>query len=99
MNAAVYRYVFEPGISIEDAEAALLLAILAAEALHGEAQVRLDAGHYFDAEQRRCVINADTAVGQDVSRLFVSFLAREFGPESFRTERIAAGELAGAIGS
>lgn len=34
----------------------LVLALLTTESLHGEAQTRLDAAHYFDADQRACVI-------------------------------------------
>lgn len=88
MTGTAYRYTFGNDVSIEDAEASLLLAILAAEALHSPAQVRLDAAHFFDAGRRMCVISADTDVGQDVSLLFVSFLSREFGAEAFTVERV-----------
>lgn len=85
----LYRYTFEPDVALEEVEASLLLAILAAENLHGEAQVRLDAAHNWDAGSRRCVIDGTTAVGRDVNRLFVGFLRREFGEGTFRVERIA----------
>lgn len=88
MSVLTYKYTFAADVCIEDAEASLLMAILTAEALHSPAQVRLDAAHAFDTERRLCVISADTAVGADVNRLFVSFLDREFGPESFSVERV-----------
>jgi len=88
MAPDVYRYGFSADIPLEDIEASLLLAILATESLHGEAQVRLDAGHFFDADQRACVIDASTPVGRDVNRLFVGFLRREFGEDAFQVQRL-----------
>jgi hypothetical protein len=88
MALDVYRYGFSVDVSVEDLETSLLLAILSAESLHGEAQVRLDAAHYFDADQRACVIDASTPVGRDVNRLFVGFLRREFGEDAFSVERL-----------
>ena len=88
MSNAVYRYRFLDTVPIEEIEVSLLLAVLAAESLHGEAQVRLDVGHAFDGEQRRCVIDATTLVGRDLNRLFVGFLRSEFGEEAFQVERL-----------
>ncbi len=88
MTATVYRYQFTPDVPLEDVEASLLLAVLATESLHGEAQVRLDAGYFLDPDQRRCVVDATTPVGNDLNRLFVGFLHREFGPDSFIVERV-----------
>ena len=88
MSAEVYRYCFVPAVSFEEVEASLVLALLAAEALHGESQVRLDAAHAVDAEKRSCVIDASTAVGRDLNRLFAGFITREFGADSFRVERV-----------
>jgi hypothetical protein len=90
MPPCLYRYTLAPEVPEEEAEASLLLAILAAEALHGEAQVRLDAAHCFDGGRRACVIDAATPVGRDINRLFVGFLRREFGPHSFTVERAEA---------
>ena len=87
MIAEIYRYHFEPTVDVADIEASLLLAVLATESLHGESQVRLDASHYLDPDRRACVIDAGTPVGRDVNRLFVGFLRREFGEDSFHVER------------
>jgi hypothetical protein len=86
MNRA-YRYSFASHITVEDVEATLVLAVLAAESLHGESDVRLDAGHAFDAAARRCIIEAATPVGRDLCRLFTGFLRREFGDSAFGVER------------
>jgi hypothetical protein len=90
MSKVLYRYTFMRDAPIDDIEASLVLAILATESLHGEAQTRLDAAHCFDSEKRSCVIDASTAVGRDLSRIFGGFLSREFGPESFCVERVEA---------
>ena len=83
-----YRYQFGDPIPAAEVEATLILSILGAEALHGEAQTRLDAGHAFDPKRRVVVIDAGTAVGRDLNRLFLGFMSREFGPGSFRVERV-----------
>ena len=88
MSREVYKYVFDLSIDITDVEASLLLALLAAESLHGEAQVRLDAAHFLDPAKRACVIDAGTPVGRDVNRLFIGFVRREFGEDAFRVERL-----------
>jgi hypothetical protein len=88
MTRELYRYVFKPDAALDEVETSLLLAILSTESLHGEAQVRLDASHFFDSERRACVIDAGTPVGRDLNRLFVGFVRREFGEDAFRVERV-----------
>jgi hypothetical protein len=88
MTTELYRYSFPLHVPVEDIEAALLLAHWAAESLHGESQVRLDAAHFLDPDRRACVIDAGTPVGRDLNRLFVGFISRECGTDSFRAERI-----------
>jgi hypothetical protein len=89
MTEPVYRYQFETTVPAEEVETTLVLSILAVEALHGESQTRLDAGHAFDGARRRVVIDAATPVGRDLNRVFIGFVTREFGPGSFRVERVA----------
>ena len=100
MQKDVYKYTFDPAVSLEDVEASLLLAIVSVESLHGEAQVRLDVQHLLDFERRACVIDATTDAGKDLNRVFMGFLNREFGKKTFHVKRMdaaAAGELAGAV--
>jgi hypothetical protein len=94
MTTELYRYDFEETVPIEDIEASLLLAVWSCEALHGEAQVRLDAAHYLDPAERACVIDANTPVGRDVNKLFVAFLRREFGADTFHVRRISKSPVA-----
>lgn len=88
MKHNVYRYTFAAEASIEEIEASLLQAIMATESLHGESQTRLDVAHYLDRDERACVIDAGTSVDRDLNRLFIGFLDREFGPDSFTVERV-----------
>jgi hypothetical protein len=90
MTKELYRYSFPPHVPVEDIEATLLLALWGAESLHGESQVRIDAAHFLDPDRRACIIDAGTPVGQDVNRLFVGFVRREFGDDAFRVERVDA---------
>jgi hypothetical protein len=89
MTRELYRYNFFPTVPLADIEASLLLAILATESLHGEAQVRLDTAHFFEADRRACVIDASTPVGRDLNRLFAGFISREFSTDMFEVKRVS----------
>ena len=88
MSKEIYKYAFESPVKFEDIEESLLLALLAAESLHGESQVRLEASHALDADCRTCVIDASGSVGRDLNRLFVGFVRREFGEDSFSVSAV-----------
>jgi len=90
MVMEIYRYSFTPTVQFEEVEASLVLAVFAVESLHGESQVRLDAGHALDADKRQIVIDATTQVGRDLNRMFVGFISREFGAHVFVVERADA---------
>jgi hypothetical protein len=87
MRRQAYTYVFNGSASAEEIQAALLMAVLAVENLHGESGVRLDARHFFDEHRGQCVIDASTPIGEDLNRLFVGFLRREFGDDAFQVQR------------
>ncbi len=89
MSAEIYRYQFTSGVPARDIEETLHLAILAAECLHGQSRVRLDASYCMDAGKRACVIDAGTDVGRDIVRIFTGFAIKEFGEDAFKVERIA----------
>ncbi len=88
MNTTAYRYRFSPEVRLEDVEASLVLTFFATESIHGESQVYLDAGHYFDPDTRTCVIDASCPVGRDLNRIFVGFLRRELDSQAFNVEAI-----------
>lgn len=87
MIREIYRYTFGPSVPPGEVEETLLLAVLAAESLHGTSRVRLDASYCFDAEKRACVIDAGTDVGRDICRMFTGFAIREFGEDAFQVRR------------
>ena len=87
MPSSTYRYTLGSEISMADVQDSLHLAVLAVECMHGAAQARLDVSHEFDPKNRTCVIDAATRVGRDLNRLFIGFLQKEFGPDSFSVER------------
>ena len=89
MTKLSYRYTFGDELSAEEIEDSLLLAVMAAESLHGRSQVRLDAAFHLNLKKRTCLVHADTEVGRHVARLFTGFLTREFGETAFAVERVA----------
>jgi len=88
MTAPTLHYTFLATVPLDEVESTLLLALWGAESLHGEAKVRLGVGHYLDRGKRTCVLDATDAAGQDVNTLFAGYLARSFGPDAFRVERV-----------
>ena len=88
MNREIHRYAFQAAVPAEEVENTLLLAVLAAEGLHGQSRVRLDATYYFDADKHACVIDASTDVGRDICRIFTGFALREFGEGAFDVCRV-----------
>ena len=90
----MYRYTFSREVDMRDIEAAFVLAVLAAESLHGEARVRLEARHAMDVVRRTCVIDDGHPVGRDLNRLFVKFVGREFGEDAFTVRRVEQKEPA-----
>ena len=88
MSREVYRYSFVPAIPMAEVEESLLLAVLAAESLHGRSRVRLDVSYAVDAGKRACVIDASPPVGRDLCRIFTGFLSHEFGERAFTVRRV-----------
>jgi len=90
MNQELYRYNFGAAVPFRDIEESLLLAVLAAESLHGRALVRLNASFRLDPTKRSCVVDAATEVGKAIARIFTGFLIREFGEKDFKVQRVAS---------
>lgn len=88
MSACIHRYLFKSSVPMEEVEAALVLAIYAIESIYGAADTRLEASHAVDSNERKCVIDARTELGRDFSRVFLGFVTREFGDDSFEVERV-----------
>ncbi len=88
MITEAYRYRFKEDVDLRDVEDTLMLALLAAEGIHGQARVRMDAAYTVDKPLRVVVVDASTDVGQDVAGIYTSFITKEFGPDAFRVRRL-----------
>ena len=87
-TSAVVRFRFDGEIRLTDAEMSLHLAMFAVEGLFGRARVRLDAEYELN-EQDHCIdVDGGTEVGAMIVRVFTGLLLREFGENSFCTERM-----------
>jgi hypothetical protein len=87
VNDEVFRFTFGTSVPLDEAEDTLQLAIIAAESLHGQPQVRMDAGYCVDRAGRCCVVKANSPAGRDVCRIFTGFLTHEFGESAFTVRR------------
>lgn len=96
MHRELYRYRFDSKVPIREVEESLLLAVLAAESLHGRSSVRLEASFHLDPKKRCCVVDAATEVGRAIARMFTGFLSREFGEDAFEVKRIGGVSAAAA---
>ena len=85
----IQKFTFKPDVDLAQAEETLLLSIIATEALHGQAAVRLEARYLFSNEKRACVIERRGKVSEDVVRIFTGFLIHEFGEDVFNVSREA----------
>lgn len=88
MPKELVRYSFKETLPAAAIESVLMLAIIAAESLHGQSSVRLDTTYCFDPEGRTCVIRAESVVGRDLCRLFTGLASREFGETAFSVRRL-----------
>ena len=79
----IQKFSFKESVDLEQAEGTLLLSIIATEALHGQAAVRLEARYLFSNEKRACVIECRGKVSDDVIKIFTGFLIHEFGEDAF----------------
>jgi len=78
-----YKYQFARRVRLQDAEDTLLLALLAAEGIHGRPRVRMDSAYAVDPAVRTIVVDSSTDVGQDVCGIYTSFLTKEFSGQAF----------------
>lgn len=86
MAPMIYRFRFGRRVPPQVVEDCLLLAVLAAEGLHGAARVALEASSRMDKDLNRCVIDASMPVGQDIARIFTSILIHRIGRDVFVIE-------------
>jgi hypothetical protein len=88
MTEEAYRYRFDEGVDLHQAEETLLLSVLATEGLYGQARVRMDAAYSVDKALRAIIVDASTDVGQALSAIFTAFILREFGSGRVHVRRV-----------
>ena len=88
MERSAYKYQFGGSVDMSEMTETLLLAVTAAEALHGRAKVNLDADFDLDEGGRFCLIEAGNDVGRDIARIFVGLLTCEIGEGAFKVSRV-----------
>ena len=86
MNRLVYKFNFSKDIPVDDIEDSLMVAALAAEALHGRAAMKIDLMFQFNKKSRICVVDAETQVGCDIARILTTFITKGYGESSFDVE-------------
>jgi len=90
--AAKYRFRFTNEIPMGNIAQRLLLAAINTENVFGEAAMRLDAKFRIDKAARIVEIDRDTEIGRHIAKLFVSYIAKEFGNGCYAVERVAEPE-------
>ena len=88
MQSEIYRYRFDKSLPINEVEESLMLAVLAAESIHGRSAVRLASAFCLDSEKRSCVVDGGTEVGHHIASIFTGFLGKQYGDEAFKVERL-----------
>jgi len=83
MTENVYLYLFDETVEMSGISDSLLMAVAGAEAIHGRAEVNLDAVFELSEENRVCRVDASSGVGRDIARIFVEFLALKIGEDKF----------------
>lgn len=89
MSRHAYLYRFSEQVGLAEVRDSLALATMSAEGLHGQVQVRLEAGYYLDEKSRACAVDVSMPAGRTVAQIFTGLLAREFGEDAFTVEDVA----------
>lgn len=87
MTRTVYRFTFEKCVALDDVESALVLARIAAEGVHGQAQTQLDACYGVSEKRRFCVVDATEEVGATIAKVLTALFLRTIGEDAFEVER------------
>jgi len=87
MNDGHYKFEFSRSVNMAKVEYALLMAVVAAEGIHGRSRVSLEADFNTNQAVRTCIVNANNQVGVDIAKVFTEFLNLEIGQDTYRITR------------
>lgn len=82
MDSTSTQIVFDRHVPLKDVEGTLRLAQLAAESLHGQNRVELEASCSIDRDRHKVAIQTMTDVGRTLAAVFLGYARREFGTEA-----------------
>ena len=82
-----YQFEFNKTADMAAVENALLMAVIAAEGIHGRSRVNLEANFNTNQAVRTCLVNADNQVGEDIAKVFTEFLNLDIGEDTYRITR------------
>jgi hypothetical protein len=74
-----YKFNFSEDIPLQRVRNLFCLALIAVDAIHGRSAVRLDLSCKLDAKDHSLMVEAESDVGYDLSRVLVRLFEREFG--------------------
>lgn len=94
MIRTVYRFTFEPEVSMDEVEQALALSAIAVESIYGESAMMIDGKFAVNKRSRTCLIDAETQLGCDLAKVLAGFMNANTGG-CFRTEMV---ECKGQLG-
>jgi hypothetical protein len=84
MTEVFRAFCFLPDISMDDVESAVVLATLAAEAIHGRAQVRLNGRFEIDTKRREVRFPRDSEIGDSIASVLTVLASQMFGEDAFQ---------------
>ena len=86
MPRTLLRFVVDRDVPVDLVEDALLLALVAAEALHGKRAVEAVGLRFPTETDRDAIVNARTKAGECVAQILHGFLVSMIGHDAFHVE-------------
>ncbi|MGD9549284.1 MAG: hypothetical protein AB7V45_17310 [Candidatus Krumholzibacteriia bacterium] len=87
MTEEHFLFEFSSTADMAKVENALLMAVVAAEGIHGRSRVSLEAEFNTNQAVRTCLVNAGNQVGTDIAKVFTEFLNLEVGEDAYKVTR------------
>lgn len=74
MTRTVYRFTFDPDVSMDDVRKSLAISTIAVESIYGEQAMNLDGKFALKTKRRTCLIDSGTQLGCDLAKVFGGFM-------------------------
>ncbi len=83
-----YEYRFGQNAPIPVILETLVLAVTAAESLHGRTKVRSDSQVHVNTSERLCFVEGLLPIAEDLARIFTGFLSRKCKADDFSVRQL-----------